>query len=105
MALEDLNNWFENIRTPAEGVDPDTIINNITQVYQDDLSIRDAAVQETETALTAAQEQIRDLQVKNYKLLVGQSSGSVPGDGGNNNQQDSEQERAATVTFSDIFKK
>jgi len=102
MALEDLTPWFENLRNPSEEVDTDTIINNITQVYQNDISIRDAAVTETAVERDALKEREQKLMAENYKLLMKQPAGNVPNE---NQQPDSEAERAATVTFADIFHK
>lgn len=104
MALEDLTPWFENLRNPSEDVDADTIINNITQVYQDDLAIRDTAVQETNKQLAERDEKIKDLQVKNYELLMKQPASNVGGDNGNN-QDTGDDDRASTVTFNDLFNK
>lgn len=103
MALEDLNNWFENIRTPAEGIDPDTIISNITQVYTEDLSIRDAAVQEATQERDALKEREQKLMAENYKLLMRLPAGNVPSE--STTKTDDESDRSATVTFADIFKK
>jgi len=103
MALEDLNAWFENIRNPAEGVDPDTIISNITQVYEADLSVRDTAVQARERELAEAREANRVLKEKNYDLLMKSPGSNVPGE--STTKPDDASERAATVTFADIFKK
>jgi len=103
MALEDLNNWFENIRNPAEGIDPDTIISNITNVYTEDLSIRDAAVQARETELAEAREANRVLKEKNYDLLMKSPGSNVPGE--SNIKTDDPSDRSGTVTFADIFKK
>lgn len=103
MALEDLTPWFENLRNPSENApDAETIINNITQVYTDDLAIRDTAVQEKEKAIAERDAKITDLQVKNYELLMKQPAANV----GDSTQQETETEdRAATVTFSDLFGK
>jgi hypothetical protein len=103
MALEDLTPWFENLRNPSEEIDPDTIINNITQVYQNDLSIRDAAVKETTAERDALKEREQKLMAENYKLLMRQPQGNVPDE--SQQQQDDPDDRAATVTFADIFKK
>jgi len=102
MALEDLTPWFENLRNPSEAIDADTIINNITTVYNDDISIRDAAVQAREAELAEAREANRVLKEKNYDLLMKTPGGNVPDE--SNNKPDPD-DRAATVTFTDLFNK
>lgn len=105
MPLEDLTPWFENLRNPSENVDAETIISNITSVYEDDLSIRDTAVQAREAELEKANEAIRTLKEKNYDLLMKSGAGNVPDNGGENSNKPDPDERGATVTFADIFKK
>lgn len=76
------NEMLEQLRNPVEGTElPPTIYDDLHAAYQNDLSVRDAAVTERETRLAAAEQMIteRDAEVvrfksANYDLLM-----SMPG--------------------------
>ena len=112
MALEDLTALFENLRNPSENTDTESVLVGIKSVYESDLTekqneiqAKEDALREKNEALAAAQERVGILQDKNYNLLMKSGAGNVPDDSNPKPDPDAELERAATVTFADIFKK
>ena len=68
---------MEQFRNPGETGIPETFAEDLTTAYREDLSVRDAAVQERETRLAdkekeilAAQAEALRLKAVNYDLLM-----------------------------------
>lgn len=89
---------MEQFRNPGENGIPENFADELTTAYQEDLSIRDAAVAEKENLLTERQkeidaakaEQIR-LKAVNYDLLM---SAPKPGEPDTNAKPDDTDETA-----------
>ena len=108
MALEDLIGKFESFTSPDEGVTPDidVVLAGVTEVYNNDMSIRDHAVQQREAAIAELKKQNDTLKTANYDLLMKQPQSTVNSDSENNKPDtDDEAERAATIKVSDLFTK
>ena len=108
MALEDLISKFESFTNPApdaEAPDIDAVLAGVTEVYNNDMSIRDHAVQQREAAIAELKKQNDTLKTANYDLLMKQPQGNVVPDKQNEPDTDDEAERAATIKVSDLFTK
>lgn len=105
MAIEDVIATFESFTNPAEDATPDidAVLSGVTEVYNRDISIRDNAVRDRERAIAELNAEKEKLMLDNYKLLMRQPGGNVNGDSGEHIPDESE--RAASVTFADIFKR
>ena len=78
---------MEQFRTPPEGGLPETFADELATAYQDDLSIRDAAVKQREADLLekdkeilAAREEVMRVKAVNYDLLVAAPKAGEPDD-------------------------
>jgi len=83
---------MEQFRNPGDTGLPDNYLDELATAYQEDLSIRDAAVTEKENQLTESQSaiaqreaEINRLKAVNYDLLM---SAPKAGNGDNNQEQD-----------------
>ena len=109
MALEDLIAKFEGFTNPEPDTTPDidAVLAGVTEVYNQDISIRDHAVKTRESAIAELQKQNDTLKQANYDLLMKQPQSTVSNDNGNPPDPDEldEAERAATIKVADLFTK
>lgn len=110
MALDDLIAKFESFTNPVESETPDidAVLSGVTEVYNQDISIRDHAVKVREEANAKLAEENSKLKQANYDLLMKQPASTVaPNKGSSSDDPDEldEAERAATIKVADLFTK
>lgn len=83
---------MEKFRNPGETGIPENFADELTAAYQNDLSVRDAAVKEREAKLAefdkereAHADEVRKLKATNYDLMV---SAPKPGDKSSGNENE-----------------
>ena len=107
MALDDLIAKFESFTSPADDATPDidAVLAGVTEVYNQDISIRDHAVKVREEKLAEREKEISTLKQANYDLLMKQPASNVVIDTGAGDGEPDESERAATIKVADLFTK
>jgi len=105
MALEDLHNAFLAFTNPEPDATPDidSVMTAASKVYEDDISVRDEAVKRERERLVELEKTISDLKQKNYDLLVKSPASTVVPDNANGEANESDDDRAATITINDLF--
>lgn len=105
MALEDLHNAFLSFTNPEPDATPDidSVMTAASKVYQDDLSVRDEVIRDREAKIAEAAQTISELKQKNYDLLVKSPAATVVNDSTNGGNDNSDDDRAATITINDLF--
>ena len=103
MAIEDLHAKFMAFTNPEPDATPDidAVMAGVTEVYNSDIEIRDAAVQRERERVAELEKANSLLKQKNYDLLVKQPAANVGSD--NDNNQPDNSDRAATITIKDLF--
>jgi hypothetical protein len=66
----DLDQYLNRLRQPEEGVDVDTVYDDLRNEFTHQLSVRDAKIEQESTARREAAEEIARLKARNYDLLV-----------------------------------
>jgi hypothetical protein len=97
-AFEDLVNRLQN---PGDEGIPETIYDDLTKVYTDDVSIREAAANEKGAALQAANDEISRLKAINFDLMMKQPSE----DSGNESGSDDSDSDDTESGIDDLFEK
>jgi hypothetical protein len=103
-SFEELMNLYRN---PGENGVPEDFADQLAAAYQDDLSVRDAAVKDREAKLTAAQQEqakrdaeITRLKAVNYDLLI-----AAPKPGSEKSGDNSIDENAEPRGIDSLFEK
>jgi hypothetical protein len=107
MALDDLVAKFESFTNPSDSETPDidTVLAGVTEVYNQDMSVRDQAVRDREERLAERDKEISTLKLANYGLMMKLPGSTVTNDKTTDNDDDDEAERAATIKVADLFTK